>query len=226
VDLPEKDNLLAQPTRARLFSVLQELKRAASTEELANEVGLHVNGVRRQLGRMQDAGLIERTRSTHGRGRPRDEWSIAVGAAPSGRRPEAYADLSRWLARSIPPGPGRLRHLEATGREIGRELAPASTEDLAESFTQVFTALGFQPDVEIKGEGHLRCTLGNCPYRESVRENAEAICTLHKGMTQGLLDELDPAGRLARFEPHDPDNAGCMVEVTGAERVTVADADR
>jgi predicted ArsR family transcriptional regulator len=225
VDLPDQDNLLAQPTRARLFSVLQELKRPASTEELAGEVGLHVNGVRRQLGRMQDGGLLESRRSTHGRGRPRDEWSIATGARPTGARPEAYLDLSRWLARSIPAGPGRLRQLEATGREIGRELAPAATDDLAESFTQAFTALGFQPDVEVKGEGHLCCTLGNCPYRASVRENPEAICTLHKGMTQGLLDELDPAGRLTRFEPHDPERAGCLIEVTGAGRVTVAEED-
>jgi len=175
---------------------------------------------------LQEAGLVESTRSAHGRGRPRDEWSIAPGARPTGRRPEAYVDLSRWLARSIPAGPGRLRGLEATGREIGRELAPSASGDLAESFTQVFTALGFQPDVEVKGEGHLCCTLGNCPYRESARENPDAICTLHKGMTEGLLDELDPDGRLARFEPHDPDRAGCVVEVTGARRVTVGREDR
>lgn len=226
VDLPEEDNLLAQPTRARLFSALQQLKRAASTEELAGELGLHVNGVRRQLGRLQEAGLVERERSAHGRGRPRDEWSIAPGARPTGGRPEAYLDLSRWLARSIPAGPGRLRQLEATGREIGRELAPAGSDDLADSFTRVFTALGFQPDVEIRGEGHLCCTLDNCPYRASVRENPDAICTLHRGMTRGLLDELDPGGRLARFEPHDPERAGCLVEVTGARSVRAADESR
>ena len=49
MDLPDHRNLLAQPTRARLFATLQEMRRAASTEELARALDLHVNGVRRQL---------------------------------------------------------------------------------------------------------------------------------------------------------------------------------
>jgi predicted ArsR family transcriptional regulator len=224
MDLPDHSNLLAQRTRGRLFATLKELRRSASTEELAGELGLHVNGVRRQLERMHEGGLLERRRTTHGRGRPRDEWSIASGANPSGGCPEAYADLAGWLTRSIPAGGGKLRQVEKTGREIGRELAPPATEDLSESFHQVLSALGFQPDIEVGGDGQLRCSLGNCPYRSAVRENPEVICTLHKGITQGLLDELDPAGRLTRFEPHDPDRAGCVVEVSGAERVKATKA--
>ena len=222
MDLPDHSHLLTQPTRAHLFKALQRLRRAASTEELAEGLGLHVNGVRRQLERMHQGGLLERRRVTRGRGRPRDEWSIASDASPTGSRPEAYAELAGWLARSIPTGPGRLGQVERTGREIGRELAPSETDDLSESFRQIFTALGFQPEVEVKGKGQLCCSLGNCPYRSSVRENPDVICALHKGITQGLLDELDPAGRLTRFEPHDPERAGCLVEVSGAERIKPA----
>lgn len=220
MDLPSDATLLAQPTRARLFAALQELRRAATTEELADELELHVNGVRRQLERMHEAGLLVRRRSRHGRGRPRDEWSIAADAAPAGKQPEAYTDLARWLARSIPAGPGRLRQVEKTGREIGRELAPNGTKDLTQSFREIFSALGFQPALEVDDTGELTCTLGNCPFRDSVRENPEVICTLHKGITLGLLDELDPAARLARFEPRDPDRAGCLVEVVGAKHIT------
>lgn len=218
MDLPgEAAKLLAQPTRARLFAVLQELRRSATTEELAEELGLHVNGIRRQLERLHGAGLVDRRRQRHGRGRPRDEWSIAAGASPSGGRPEAYADLAGWLARSISDAPAQLRGVEESGREIGRELAPRRGENLAESFRDVFTALGFQPEVEVDEGGVLTCNLCNCPYRASVRESPEVVCTLHKGITLGLLDELDPSGRLSRFEPHDPDRAGCVVEVTSAE---------
>ncbi len=223
MDVPDYTNLLAQPTRVRLFEALQGLRRAASTEELARELGLHVNGVRRQLERMHEGGLVERRRATHGRGRPRDEWSIASGASPTGRRPEAYGELAGWLARSIPAGPGRLRQIEKAGREIGRELAPAESDDLKESFRQAFSALGFQPHLRVSAEGTLSCTLENCPYRSSVRQNPELICTLHKGITQGLLDELDPTGRLTRFEPRDPDQAGCLVEVSGAERLKASE---
>ena len=90
----------------------------------------------------------------------------------------------------------------------------------------MFTALGFQPSVEVDGgDGHSTCTLGNCPYRESVRESPEVICTLHRGITEGILDQIDPAVRLARFEPKDPDHAGCVVGVVSAQLV-VPDAVR
>lgn len=204
---------LAQPTRARLFELLQDLRRQASTAELAGALGLHVNGVRRQLQRMRQAGLVERVKARQGRGRPRDEWSIAPGAKPGGERPRAYADLAGWLARAIPPGPGRLRQVERTGREIGRQLAPS--DGSSDAFRQTLTALGFQPDLEVNAEGTARCRLCNCPYRDSVRENPEVVCTLHRGLTAGLLDELAPEARLATFEPHDPERAGCLVEVVG-----------
>lgn len=217
MDVPTPaDDALSQPTRARLFALLRERRRQASTEELAEELGLHVNGVRRQLERLSAAGLVERTKVRRGRGRPRDEWSVAAGANPGGEPPRAYADLAGWLARAIPPGPARLRQVERTGREIGRELAPSAGERSAEGFQQVLTALGFQPDLETTAEGTVRCRLCNCPYRDSVRENAAVVCTLHKGITAGLLDRLAPEARVATFEPHDPDRAGCLVEVVGA----------
>ena len=214
MDLPSEADLLAQPTRAQLFAALQELRRAATTEELAAALGMHVNGVRRHLERMQKGGLVERRRSRHGRGRPRDEWSIAAGARPGGAPPEGYADVARWLARAIPAGPARLRQVEQTGREVGRELAPDGNDDLAEAFRQTFTALGFQPVVETAAGGRITCELCNCPYRDSVRENPEVICTLHRGITAGVLERLDPEARLTKFEPHDPDHAGCRVEIS------------
>ena len=216
MDLPgSASSVLAQPTRARLFSVLESLRRNASTEELATELGLHVNGVRRHLERLREAGLVERVQTKGARGRPRDEWSISAEAHPEGERPRAYADLARWLARAIPTGPARLRDVEKAGREIGRELAPTPADRSARGFQQSLAALGFQPELEVDAEGTVRCRLCNCPYRDSVRENPELICTLHKGITAGLLDELAPEARLASFEPHDPDLAGCLVEVTG-----------
>src|SRR4029078_13634098 len=96
-----KPEALNDQTGAGLSALLSELDRPAPTDELAERVGLHVNGVRRQLERMHEAGLLERQQVVRGRGRPRDEWSVAVGAAPSNPPPSGYADLARWLARSI-----------------------------------------------------------------------------------------------------------------------------
>jgi len=215
MDLPAEPDPLTQPTRRRLFETLQGLRRAAGTDELAAAVGMHVNGVRRHLERMQAAGLVERRRSRHGRGRPRDEWSIAAGAEPGGARPESYAEVSRWLVRAIAAKPD-LDLIERTGREVGLELAPDTPDAAAEpadSFAQTFSSLGFQPVVEARAGGGFTCKLCNCPYRASAGENPEVICTLHRGITVGVLERLDPAAELGRFVPNDPDVAGCLVEV-------------
>ena len=213
---PSAGDVLAQPTRARLFELLRGLKRETSTEELAERLGLHVNGVRRQLERLQEAGLVERHKRRHGRGRPRDLWAVAADANPGGERPRAYDDLAGWLASAIPAGPGRLREVKRTGHEIGRALAPADNDGSARAFEQVLSALGFQPRLDV-GEGDaVCCRLGNCPYKDAVRDNQAVVCTLHEGITAGLLERLTPQASLSRFEPHDPDQAGCLIEVTGA----------
>lgn len=217
MDLPTAagPEVLAQPTRARLFTLLSELKRPASTDELARALELHTNGVRTHLERLQAADLVIRTRSSRRRGRPRDEWSIAPGARPGGDPPQANGDLARWLARAIPGRPSRLRDVEAAGRQIGRDLAPTPTGVPADvAMKSTLSALGFQPEFEAK-DGTLACTLRNCPYRDAVRENQEVVCTLHRGITHGLLERIAPAARLTAFQPRDPETAGCLVEVRG-----------
>ena len=214
MDLPDESTAaLRDPTRARLFERLVELRGPTPTRELADALGLHVNGVRRQLEQLRLAGLVERHRVARGRGRPRDEWSISTEAEPAGAPPSGYADLSRWLARAITPSEARLKEVERAGEEIGRELAPAAGPDLRTSFTGALAALGFQPSVEGTAEG-FTCTLGNCPYAESVRENQRVVCNIHRGLTAGMLEQLEPAAELSVFEAKDPDRAGCLIGVT------------
>ncbi|MBS1676139.1 MAG: helix-turn-helix domain-containing protein [Actinobacteria bacterium] len=214
---PNSEDLLTQRTRADIFSWLVEQRAPVSTEALAKALALHPNGIRRHLERMHEAGLLERGRSKGRRGRPGDLWSVAPGATPAGERPTGYADLARWLARAIPPGRNRLREVEKAGRDIGRELAPdAHADDPVEGFRQAVASLGFSPELETRDSTGFVCRLENCPYRASVMENKEVICALHKGITSGLLAELLPNTRLTRFEPHDPEQAGCVVAVSGS----------
>lgn len=217
MDLPDApgDDPLLQPTRARLFALLVELRRPAATDELARHLKLHPNGVRTHLERLQEAGLVVRHRAPRPRGRPRDEWSLAPEAAPGGAPPRAYGDLARWLARAIPPRPARLREVERAGREIGREIAPDGAASVEAALRDTFTGLGFQPLLDSEPSAGLSCRLRNCPYRDSVKENQEVVCTLHRGITRGLLEVLAPNAQLAGFVPHDPDLAGCEIQIDG-----------
>jgi predicted ArsR family transcriptional regulator len=212
---PDREDALAHATRARLFELLGELSRPAGTAELAKRLRLHPNGVRIHLERMQEAGLLERSRARGARGRPPDVWTIAPDARPGGAPPRAYRDLGRWLARTMRSGRGGMRGVEATGREIGRELAPSDASGDGEAFQTALAALGFEPSLRERGEGKVSFCLGNCPYRDAVRENQPVICALHKGITRGLLDVIEPGAKLAAFVPHDPEQAGCVIELRG-----------
>lgn len=210
-----QDDLLAQPTRARLFALLGELRRSAGTVELAERLEMHPNGVRIHLERMEQAGLVQRARVRQQRGRPPDAWRIAPDAQPGGSPPRAYVDLGRWLARAFAATARGLKGIEATGRQIGRELAPDHTPASPEAFETLLTALGFQPTIERRDAARTTFCLGNCPYRDAVNENQPAICALHKGITRGLLDAVAPHAKLSAFVPHDPNRAGCTIEIRG-----------
>jgi predicted ArsR family transcriptional regulator len=173
---PTADALpLAQPTRARLLDLLEELDGPATSEELAARLSRHRSGVRVHLERLEAAGLVERRRVRQARG---------------------------------------LREVEAAGRRLGQRLSPGDAElPLEDRFQQVFDALGFEPLSRPAAGGGVCFELGNCPYRSAVRANQPVVCTLHRGLTQGLLDRLAPHAALRSFVPKDPDSAGCLIEI-------------
>jgi predicted ArsR family transcriptional regulator len=211
---PDDDEVLAHPIRTRLFQALAELRRPATTQELATRVGRHPNTVRVQLQRLADLGLLERRNAAQARGRPRQEWAIAATARPAGRSPQALGQLSRWLARAVGTG-GGLADIEAAGREIGREIAPERRDrNVVDALQDTLAALGFAPHREPGDGSDVRYVLGNCPYREAVAENQPVVCALHRGMTSGVLERLDRSATLTGFVPKDPYRAGCLVDVT------------
>jgi predicted ArsR family transcriptional regulator len=213
MDLPvAAEDALAQPTRAQIFTFLVERRGPAGTEEVAEHFGLHPNGIRRHLERLLEGGFVTRSRVRAGQGRPRDSWAVSPEAHPGGRRPRAYSDLAGWLARATPANAARLREVERAGNEIGRGLAPAPTGDPARDLIDALAALGFEPTLT-RGERGFACRLGNCPYRDTVKQNQALVCGLHRGITAGILAELDPQAKLTEFEPHDPERAGCVIAV-------------
>jgi predicted ArsR family transcriptional regulator len=212
---PPPDDVFAYPGRARVFAALAELRRPASTAELARIVGRHPNTTRTQLQRLKAAGLVECRYVIRPRGRPRHEWAVAPGARAAQEASDARPQLAAWLARALRPGHTTLDDIEQAGREIGRELAPSggAMTSVAAALNDALTALGFDPRLEEPEPRGSRHVLGNCPYRDAVRQNQPVVCTLHRGITRGLLDRMDPNASLADFVARDPDTAGCLIDV-------------
>jgi predicted ArsR family transcriptional regulator len=223
MDLPVRPgDALSQPTRARVFTLLGDLHRPASTDELAGALGMHPNGVRLHLERLLDEGLVERRRERQARGRPRDAWAISPDAQPGGDPPTSYVSLSRWLVQALVTSGARIEDMEETGRRIGRGLAAdhAGAKDEQMLF-DTLTTLGFQPEREPATDKQpaidqrVTYRLRNCPYRQAVHERPPLVCALHRGLTRGLVEAIDAADRVIGFEPKDPDLAGCLIQFGG-----------
>jgi predicted ArsR family transcriptional regulator len=207
-----RGDLLALPVRLQLVTVLTELLRPATTQELADRIGRHPNTVRLQLERLAEAGLVERRTVMQTRGRPRHEWAVSADARPGDGAPQGYARLAGWLARAL-ARPPRIAEIEQVGREAGRELAPPRGRPVGDAMQDALSALGFAPHRERPTEGRHRYVLRNCPYRDAVRANQPVVCALHRGVTSGLLEGVDPSATLVGFVPKDPDTAGCLIDV-------------
>jgi predicted ArsR family transcriptional regulator len=209
VPQPPEHELLAEPVRARLVRALAEL--AAGDDTGAGRHRPPASEHRAvQLARLAAAGLIESRTVAQARGRPRHQWAIAAEARPAGHAPQAYGQLAEWLARAL-ARTGRTADVEEGGpRDRARDRARRAGPD---AMSDALAALGFAPRAEPL-PGGVRYVLGNCPYRDAVAQNQALVCNLHRGMTAGLLDRLDPAARLSAFVPKDPYEAGCLIEIS------------
>lgn len=212
----EVRDVLAQPTRARLFALLGDLKRPVSTAELSRQLEKHPNGIRTHLDRMAGVGLVRREQERRERGRPRDLWTIDPAGAPAEDAPTAYAELSQWLARAVESGAVDGKGLERFGRKIGCGLADHDDDstDPETRFQSALAEMGFQPDRQQGGGGQVIFCLNNCPYRKTAKHQQSLICGLHRGITVGLLESIAPEARLDRFVAKDPELAGCQIAVS------------
>ena len=197
--------------------LLDALKRrgAATTAELAAELGLNAETVRDHLRTLTAYGLVRREGSARsGRGRP----EIVHGLAPAAealfprREGEVLRQLASYLRKT-----GNEQLLEgffARAVEERRAEALARVEHLEgrerlDEVARVLTELGFMAVVE-EGLGAPRLRLCHCPLRELV--DATAIpCRAEIGFVAELLGER-PA-RVSYIPAGDP---ACAYEETAA----------
>jgi predicted ArsR family transcriptional regulator len=209
-----------KPTEARIVELLRAADEALDTATIAARLGLHPNGVRTQLQRLGRSGLVESDMAHGDVGRPRVLWRVTPQAIAEADLPHTGWAMARSLARAIPATPARLREVEAAGVDLGLELAAdigaAGGAEGQDPIGRALGALGFAPKRHFKG-ATTRYELRRCPYAEAVRENPAVVCTLHRGIVQGVLKSLGSDAELSGFVPRPPDIAGCIVEITAPD---------
>jgi predicted ArsR family transcriptional regulator len=202
----EVHKALADDTRYRLYRYLRLSGRPVPVRELAAHVGLHANTIRPHLRRLVEAGLVavESRRAMAAVGRPQAVYS-AVGGAREGRGYRLLADILATLAQ----GPRSRQKAYELAREWGdylmtRRAPPPGARRPGPNLAALQEAMaeaGFDPRFRRRGGGAFEIALRNCPFRDLLEEHRDLVCTVHRGLVEGMLEGARPRLRLGSFEP-------------------------
>lgn len=198
---------LADPTRRRILRILEDLAAPIGVEALAGKVRLHANTVRAHLDRMEEAGLVAHsfeTRSTPGRPKLLYTRAVEDDFGP----PEGYRLLAEMLTTSLRAATDDPSlAAEKAGREWGRHLTGSippnqvlSGDEVVARITEMMERHGFDPEAR-SDEARTVIDLGNCPFRELAKEQANVVCALHLGMLKGSVEAMGGSASVESLEP-------------------------
>jgi predicted ArsR family transcriptional regulator len=217
----EVHKALADDTRYRLYRYLRLSGRSVAIRELATRLSLHPNTLRPHLRRLQQVGLVaSESRRGSNVGRPRTLYLAVESEPPEGREYRLLADILLALVTGT-----RQR---SRAREIAREwgvylvgrAAPkppvrrAAGPDLAMLQASLAQA-GFDPRFRRTGAKTVQIALRDCPFRDLADEHGDLVCSVHRGLLEGILAASRPPLRMTAFSPLEDGTSVCRLAARG-----------
>jgi predicted ArsR family transcriptional regulator len=213
----EVHKALADDTRYRLYRYLRLSGRAVPVRELATRLGLHANTIRPHLRRLVEAGLVasETRRGPSAVGRPQTVYTALPLGDREGRDYRLLADILANLTTGAKARAGA----ETLAREWGdylstRHAPPPGARRPGPNLAGLREALsdaGFDPRFRRHGNRSVEIALRNCPFRDLIDEHRDLVCTIHRGLLEGMLEGSRPRLRLRSFEPLADRGSVCRV---------------
>lgn len=194
-------------SRTRVLSVLQDAGEPLAVGDIAARVGVHPNTARFHLDALVEIGAVERTTEQRDHpGRPRALYAARPDGAGTGRR--SYRLLAEILAGSMAaetpqPSAAAVRAGQEWGRYLADRPPPFRRVDSQAAVRHLVDALdevGFSPEAVANGPEQ-QIHLHHCPFREAAEHHRDVVCSVHLGLMQGLLDEIDAPIEATRLEP-------------------------
>jgi len=213
---------LGDETRYAMYRELATSTAPLSAGDLADRLGLHANTVRLHLDRLRDAGLIEAEAVHRGTvGRPQHLYFLADGAPGLGFDPPAHALLAGLLASLAERVGADPDDAADTGHAWGTEAGKSTrTRSCVRALDDELAQLGFEPSPDTADgeyEGATRIEFLHCPFRELAEAYPELVCNLHRGLCEGVVDQVG-GGRVEEFATlYDPEPCHVTVSVGYAE---------
>jgi predicted ArsR family transcriptional regulator len=211
---------LGDNTRYAIYLELARSPLPLTTAEVAEALGLHVNTVRPHLERMREVGLLHVEAEARGSvGRPVHRYSLAADAPSLGLEPSPFPTLARVLLAAAAAAGVDGDEVAEAGREQGRADAEAWTAegtggdaaiDCLDALLLEQTRLGFDPAL-VTDEAEASLAFAHCPFRTLAEAHPDLVCSLHRGLVEGLVGCFAGAS-VVRFHPL-VDRTPCQVEV-------------
>jgi predicted ArsR family transcriptional regulator len=204
---PEVHKALSDDTRYRLYRYVGLAARPVSVREMSRRLSLHPNTLRPHLHRLEEAGLISReVRKTASVGRPQTLYSIAEVQDEEGRDYRLLAEMLCGLVR----GKRALEQAHGLASQWGAYIVAQggpkpgvrlpARRNLA-ILQEAMAKVGFDPRFRRTGAASIEVTLRDCPFRDLADDYRDLVCTLHRGLIEGMLSGLKPALSLQDFKP-------------------------
>lgn len=203
---------LGDRTRHALFAYVRDAARPVGVAELTRHFGLNHNAVRQHLAKLRDAGLVSEHRSPpSGLGRPPRRYQAVPGAAERWGGASPHEELSMMLVelirdRDTPRDVGR-----AAGRRLAEEDGRAA--GTVAVLDAVARRLGFAPRVQATPSG-AEVILDRCPFADPAEAAPDVVCEMHRGIAEGIAEQVDDGAVVAGLVVHPPHRAGCRIEVS------------
>src|SRR5262249_8324412 len=143
------------------------------------------------LERLREAGVVDVEPVHRGTvGRPQHVYSLAPGAPGLGFDPPSYTLLAGLLATLAERVGAEADDAAAARRSwgVGAGRRPGA-RTCAKALVGEMDRLGFDPSTVTKGDTTELAFL-HCPFRELAEAYPELVCNLHRGICEGVVDEL------------------------------------
>ena len=187
---------LGDNTRYAIYLELARSPRPLATADVAASLGLHPNTVRPHLERMREVGLLDVRPDTRGGvGRPQKLYELSPHSPSLGLEPPVFPMVAQMLLEVVVDAGVDAEPAAAAGRRQGRRLAHGPVAErggCVDAAVCMLDDLGFDP-ASVVEDGVTTVAFGHCPFSELAERQPEVVCSLHRGLLEGFVDELGGA---------------------------------
>jgi predicted ArsR family transcriptional regulator len=203
----ELHKALADDTRYRLYRYIGLAARPVSVREMSRRLSLHPNTLRPHLRRLEEAGLVSREiRKGSTVGRPQTLYSIRESQDEESRDYRLLAEMLCGLVR----GKRAMEQAKALANQWGAYLVtqggPKPGVRLPRGrnlalLQEAMARAGFDPRFRRMQGSAVEVTMRDCPFRDLADDYRELVCTLHRGLVEGMGSGLKPPLTVKEFRP-------------------------